>query len=340
MKIPNLVAFAKRALPALALSSLLLSAVATTAQPQPNSPPTLSNQEREELERLRQDKEIRDRVQAEVDRAFSRTTTLLNTLLLVLTLFPIAIAVSIVLLRRSMIEQIISDAQKELAQLQEKFTRQIEETANTNSILEQSALPQEFNPSKTDILSQLNTILTQSQTILEDLKEQKESVQQEIAQLRYAQTVKTPTVIDREIETSNFEHSYHNSELVSDTQSESVAQTNNAESEQRVTQTESANLNLDLNANDYLILGNSCFSEGRYLEANQSYNLAVKIEPNFSEARYNNARCYAMQYRLNLAVGNLQWAIDIEPRYKEIAKTDEAFSAIRGEEIFKKILDE
>jgi hypothetical protein len=46
-----------------------------------------------------------------------------------------------------------------------------------------------------------------------------------------------------------------------------------------------------------------------------------------------------MQYRINLAVGNLQWAIDIEPRYKEIAKTDEAFSAIRGEELFKQILN-
>ncbi|MBD1943795.1 hypothetical protein H6F50_15760, partial [Coleofasciculus sp. FACHB-712] len=149
-----------------------------------------------------------------------------------------------------------------------------------------------------------------------------------------------PTVIDREIESSKFEHSYQNHELVSDTLSEPIAQTNDAVSEQRVTETESVNQNLDLNANDYLILGNSCFSEGRYLEANQSYNLAVKIEPNFSEARYNNARCYAMQYRLNLAVGNLQWAIDIEPRYKEIAKNDEAFSAIRGEELFKQLLDE
>jgi tetratricopeptide (TPR) repeat protein len=339
MKIPNLGAFAKRALPALALSSLLLSAVAATAQPQLNSLPTLSNQEREELERLRQEKEIRDRVQAEVDRAFTRTTTLLNTLLLVLTLFPIAIAASVVLLRRSLMNQIISDAQKELAQIQEKFTRQIEETANANLRLEQSALQQEIKPFDTDTLSQINTILTEFQNILEDLKEQKESVYQEIAQLRYAQTVKTPTIIDREIETSNFEHSYQNSELVSDTQSEPVAQTNGAVSEPRVTDTESANQNLDLNANDYLILGNSCFSEGRYLEANQSYNLAVKIEPNFSEARYNNARCYAMQYRINLAVGNLQWAIDIEPRYKEIAKTDEAFSAIRGEELFKQILN-
>ncbi|MBD1880142.1 MULTISPECIES: hypothetical protein [unclassified Coleofasciculus] len=340
MKIPNLVAIAKLALPALALSSLLVSAVATTAQPQPNSPPTLSNQEREELERLRQEKEIRDRVQAEVDRAFSRITTLLNTLVLVLTLFPIAIAVSVVLLRRSMTNQIISDAQKEFTQLQEQLIRQIEETAKANLKLEQSALPQEANFLETDTLSQLNTILTQAQIILEDLKEQKESVQQEIAKFRYAQAVKIPTVIDREIETSNFEHSYHNHELLSDTLSEPVAQTNDAVSEQRVTETESVNQNLDLNANDYLILGNSCFSEGRYLEANQSYNLAVKIEPNFSEARYNNARCYAMQYRLNLAVGNLQWAIDIEPMYKEIAKTDEAFSAIRGEEMFRKIVDE
>lgn len=339
MKIPNLVAIAKLALPALTLSSLLVPAVATIAQPQPNSSPTLSNQKREELERLRQEKEIRDRVQAEVDRAFSHTTTLLNTLVLVLTLFPIAIAVSVVLLRRSMTNQIISDAQKEFAQLQKQIIRQVEETIQANLKLEQF-VPQEANFFVTDTLSQLNTTLSQAQIILEDLKEQKQSVRQELAKFRYAQAVKTPIVIDREIETSNFEHSYQNHERVFDTLSEPVAQTNDAVSEPRVTETESVNQNLDLNANDYLILGNSCFSEGRYLEANQSYNLAVKIEPNFSEARYNNARCYAMQYRLNLAVGNLQWAIDIEPRYKDIAKNDEAFSAIRGEEMFKKIVDE
>ena len=299
---------------ALALSFLFLSAAAAVAQPQPAAT-TLSVQEQQEVERLRLELEIRDRVQSEVDRAFSRTTTLL----FILTLFPIVAAVGVFLLRRSVINQIVSETQNQLEQIREKFATQLEEqvTANLKNLTDNTQ-------AESDSLLQLNNLISEAQAVLGELKEQKIIVSQEFETLRYNH------YYDPQIETINSEDQNHLSEFTLDAQSDLAVPIQELD----------ANANQILNANDYLIQGNAYFSEGRYLEANQSYNAAVKIEPNFSEARYNNSRCYAVQYRVNLAIGNLQWAIDIEPNYKEMAKADSAFDAIRSDAQFKKLISE
>ncbi|MBD1935277.1 MULTISPECIES: TPR end-of-group domain-containing protein [Cyanophyceae] len=303
---------------ALALSFLFLSAAAAVAQPQPAAT-TLSVQEQQEVERLRLELEIRDRVQSEVDRAFSRTTTLLNTLLFILTLFPIVAAVGVFFLRRSVINQIVSGTQNQLEQIREKFATQLEEqvTANLKNLTDNTQV-------ESDSLLKLNNLISEAQAVLGELKEQKIIVSQEFETLRYNH------YYDPQIETINSEDQNHLSEFTLDAQSDLAVPIQELD----------ANANQILNANDYLIQGNAYFSEGRYLEANQSYNAAVKIEPNFSEARYNNSRCYAVQYRVNLAIGNLQWAIDIEPNYKEMAKADSAFDAIRSDAQFKKLISE
>ncbi|MBD1831382.1 tetratricopeptide repeat protein [Cyanobacteria bacterium FACHB-472] len=303
---------------ALALPFLFLSAAAALAQPQPAAT-TLLVQEQQEVERLRLELEIRDRVQSEVDRAFSRTTTLLNTLLFILTLFPIVAAVGVFWLRRSVINQIVSETQNKLEQIREKFAIQIDErvTASLKKTTENTQ-------AESDSLLQLDSLISEAQAVLGELKEQKNIVTQEFERLSYNH------YYEPQIETINSEHQNHLLEFTLDNQSDLVAPTPELD----------ANTNQILNANDYLIQGNAYFSEGRYLEANQSYNAAVKIEPNFSEARYNNSRCYAVQYRVNLAIGNLQWAIDIEPNYKEMAKADSAFDAIRSDAQFKKLISE
>ncbi|MEH2249282.1 hypothetical protein [Nostoc sp.] len=100
----------------LALSLILLSTSVATAQPKPtDSPnPTISTQQQEELEKLQQEKEIRDRVQSEVDRAFGNSTTLLNILLIVLTFLPILAASGVWLLRRSVVSELVAETKQQL----------------------------------------------------------------------------------------------------------------------------------------------------------------------------------------------------------------------------------
>lgn len=102
----------------------------------------------------------------------------------------------------------------------------------------------------------------------------------------------------------------------------------------------SANPGEVLSVNEYLEEGNVHFADGRYVDANNSYNQALKIDRNFPETRYQNARAYAMRRNINPAIGNLQWAIDIEPTYKEKAKIDSAFDEMRENEQFQQLVDE
>lgn len=127
MKINNLVASVVRALGAFTLSILLIFSGTATVEAVPfvSNQPTpavtmLNQQEQQEVQRLRLELEMRDRVQEEVDRAFSRTTILLNTLVFFLILFPLVTAGGVWLLNRSVIKQIASSAPNELEEIGDK----------------------------------------------------------------------------------------------------------------------------------------------------------------------------------------------------------------------------
>lgn len=108
----------KRTLLAVVLIALLwmLPAHAAQLEPQFNAPSLTYNSFWDKLDRLKQDHKlqelleedlersivVRSQIQTEVDRAFSHTTTLLNTLIGVLTFLPVLAAVSIWLIRRSL----------------------------------------------------------------------------------------------------------------------------------------------------------------------------------------------------------------------------------------------
>jgi tetratricopeptide (TPR) repeat protein len=69
---------------------------------------------------------------------------------------------------------------------------------------------------------------------------------------------------------------------------------------------------------------------GRYEEAIDSYDKALAIEPQKSYIFYNKARCYALQFNLEEAIANLTQAIALSSaEYRELAKTDPDFDAIR-----------
>ncbi|TRU47615.1 MAG: hypothetical protein EWV91_10540 [Microcystis aeruginosa Ma_QC_Ca_00000000_S207] len=53
---------------------------------------------------------------------------------------------------------------------------------------------------------------------------------------------------------------------------------------------------------------------------------------------YNKACCYGLQNNVELAIENLQRAINLDVKYQDMAKTDQDFEQIRGDERFQSLL--
>ena len=78
---------------------------------------------------------------------------------------------------------------------------------------------------------------------------------------------------------------------------------------------------------------------GRYEEAIASYDRALEINSNDANAYYNKACCYGLQNNVELAIENLQSAINLDVEYQDMAKTDKDFEQIRGDERFQSFLN-
>ncbi|MCL1471084.1 tetratricopeptide repeat protein [Argonema antarcticum] len=486
---------------ACAIFSVGLKVFAAPTPPQPiffaqlKPAAEISQTEREELQQLRQEKEIRDRVQTEVDRAFSRATTLINILLFVMTLFPFATALGVWLLRRSVINQIVSETRNEL---EKEVQKQLEAEVADEFKKQASAFQQEMQKLEAEFVSHLS----QLQALFIDAQQEKDRIIKELSQLtpdslqeeitpevqqrildlthqlevltvensqliftaedyvkqgdafffdgryddalayydkalkikpedadiwflrayllqkmnRYEEAIadydKTIEIHPDEMdnwyykaccyallgnvklavatleqasylnvrcikwakenpdfdgirddmlfknliaggvsevknisgntgEKNNFNEQENESlslQAASEipTLAEPEIETPQAENEETI----SANPGEVLSVDEYLEQGNVHFAEGRYVDANNCYNQALQIERDFPETRYQNARAYARRRNINPAIGNLQWAIDIDRKYKEKAKIDSAFDEMRENEQFQKLVDE
>ncbi|WP_373544235.1 tetratricopeptide repeat protein [Chamaesiphon sp.] len=86
----------------------------------------------------------------------------------------------------------------------------------------------------------------------------------------------------------------------------------------------------------------------KYKEADYSWNKALEYNPDkaleynpdYDYVWYGKARMYGLKTELLLAVKNLKKAIILNPKYKEKAKTDDAFDLIREQPIFQAVLFE
>ncbi|MCA2874234.1 tetratricopeptide repeat protein [Microcystis sp. M055S1] len=77
---------------------------------------------------------------------------------------------------------------------------------------------------------------------------------------------------------------------------------------------------------------------GRYKDALESFDRSIKINSNDANAYYNKAVCYGLQNNVELAIENLQRAINLDVEYQDMAKTDQDFEQIRGDERFQSLL--
>ena len=78
---------------------------------------------------------------------------------------------------------------------------------------------------------------------------------------------------------------------------------------------------------------------GRKEEAIASYDKALAVKPSLHEAWYNKACCYALWGKLDEALENLQRSIQLDAKYREMAKTNTAFDGIREDERFRLLLE-
>ena len=77
----------------------------------------------------------------------------------------------------------------------------------------------------------------------------------------------------------------------------------------------------------------------RYEDAIASYDQAIQIKPDYPDACYNKACCYAEQGKVPVAIETLQHAINRDrDRLKEYAKTDACFAPLRENQLFKNLV--
>ena len=77
---------------------------------------------------------------------------------------------------------------------------------------------------------------------------------------------------------------------------------------------------------------------GRFDDAIASYDKALEIKPDDPSVYYNKACAYALQNKIQLAIENLQQAINLDVKYKDMAKTNTDFDSIRDNEQFQELL--
>ncbi|PZU97024.1 MAG: hypothetical protein DCF32_20930 [Leptolyngbya sp.] len=69
------------------------------------------------------------------------------------------------------------------------------------------------------------------------------------------------------------------------------------------------------------------------------YDAALEIKPDYHDALYNKACCYGLQGDADNTIQSLQTAIALDPKYRELVKTDTDFDPIRTDERFLALVE-
>ncbi len=252
----------------------------------------------EKLERLREDRQlqelveedleksftIRAQIQEEVDRAFSHTTSLLNVLLGVLTFLPVLAAVSVWFIRRSVITQILGETKK---QLQEEVEKQFDQEIAAEMKQQAEAFRQEIEKLRDEFKDQLS----QLKILVLDAQNEKDQIIQELSQI-------TPSPI-RETAPPETQQKIH-------------ALT------QQLELLKSTNAQLSFTANDYVEQGKALYFEGRYEEAITFYDRATQMEPENPRAWFGRGAALARMQQMEEAIAAYDRAIQIKPDSSEV----------------------
>ncbi|HEY9796991.1 MAG TPA: tetratricopeptide repeat protein [Leptolyngbyaceae cyanobacterium] len=316
---------------------------------------------------------IREQIQTEVDRAFGHTTTILNVLLVLLTSFPILAAAGIWFIRRSVISQIVAETRK---QLQEEVEKQLEEEVAAEFKKQTEAFKQEIERLKSEFvaqLSQLNNLFLDAQKekdkIIQELSQITPSpvrepvtpeIQQKIQELtKHLELLKaanpqlffTANDYVEQGKALYFEGRYDDAIASHDKAIQIESDNPRAWFSKgavltKLQQYQDAIACYDRATQIKLDFSEAWFGRGtalaklqQYPDAIASYDQVIQIKPDFYLAWFGKARCHALQGDIELAIENLQQAINLNAdKCRETAKTDPSFDNVREEERFKQLI--
>ncbi len=191
----------------LTLSLVLLSTTSAIAQPKPTTSPqlvpseTISTQQQKELEKLRQEKEIRNTVQTEVDRVFNRTTNILNILLV---LGPIVALIIAGIFRHSIINQVLTQIKGDITNAKDHAVKQFQKEMEDIKDNIKQQLETDILTVKNEAKNQLQNIITESHNSSENIKQDIANATQEIESIKF-QSIAQLENATQEIESIKFQ---------------------------------------------------------------------------------------------------------------------------------------
>jgi tetratricopeptide (TPR) repeat protein len=84
--------------------------------------------------------------------------------------------------------------------------------------------------------------------------------------------------------------------------------------------------------------GYALYKQGKLPDAIKFYDQAIEIKSDHANAWYNRACAYGDLGDVDKAIENLQTAINLDAKYREMAKTDADFDSIRNDTRFQALL--
>ncbi|MGB3493723.1 MAG: tetratricopeptide repeat protein [Elainellaceae cyanobacterium] len=289
-----------------------------------------------QIQRIVQDKlnrspEVQDRIELEVDRAFERTTTILNMLLAILTAIPIVVALFVWLLRRSVISQLVSEVR---TQLEQEVYGEIK--------AQKSTVIQEIEKNKGEALAQLIQIVHEAETVLSELKAQITIANEEL------DILKSQTAFQLENMVSDAETVKNRTiQEISSLLPLSIQETLPPDLQPRIGKLTAlldilkSNIpQLTFTASDYIKQGNALVFESRYDDAIAAYDKALQLDADLYEAWFGKASSLVMLQDYDDALIAYQTALAQKPDSAEawvgqgavlrkLQRLDEALSAYR-----------
>ncbi|WP_159786066.1 TPR end-of-group domain-containing protein [Sodalinema gerasimenkoae] len=261
--------------------------------------------------RLRNSSVVRDAINDAVDRNFAWTFGLLNILLLLLILFPIAGIALLWWMRQEMVSQVVDEVENHLShELKAEVSRELKAdfaTAAPSSSATAAAEPAQLKDMVSMALSVQNVMSNARHTIENSmqLQDRLNGRLQDVLELQMMQ--------GRQLE-ANGQYT------------EAIAAFDRAiEVDER-------------HPEAYCAKGTLLVTLQRLEEALATYAEAVKVAPDCAEAWYGIARCYALVGHQEPAIENLKKAIHLNPSLKEKAQESEAFASLREQDAFQTAL--
>lgn len=294
------------------------AAAAQSMSPVQEDAATLTAQERQELESFRTEKrfkrfiddrisnspEIQDRIEIEVDRAFERTTTLLNILLALLTLIPLLAALGVWLLRRSVVSELVTEVR---SQIQKEVFAELKQ--------QKLAAIAEIEQLKQDSLKQGEALVQEAQAVLDELRQQTAIANDEIELLKAKAASQLETMVTdaQQIKDQTIQELTNLLPLSVTEQLPPEVQPRLGNLTSLLESLKKAIPQITFTATDYLKQGNAFFFESRYDDAVDAYDYAIQLNPELYEAWFTKASTLMLLQRYDEAASAYKFATQLKP---------------------------